>query len=90
MSVSGANFFGPEPAYAAGAPRAHGTGQVVLFRKPKISDWTRTDVDILNFILILNGEQFGSSFGYEIATADVNGDGYVNLLTEDFCLMYYH
>lgn len=75
MSVSGANFFGPEASYAAGAPRAHGTGQVVLFSKRVIYDWTRNDVNILNFTLVLNGEQFGSSFGYEVASADVNGDG---------------
>ncbi|XP_026499697.1 integrin alpha-PS1 isoform X1 [Vanessa tameamea] len=80
MSVSGASFFGSEASYAAGAPRAHGTGQVVLFSKPKIDDWTRNDVDILNLIFILNGEQFGSSFGYEVAAADVNGDGLPDLL----------
>lgn len=81
MSVAGASFFGPKPSYAAGAPRARGTGQVVLFSKQIISDWDRNDVDILNFTLILNGEQFGSSFGYEVASADVNGDGYVFLFT---------
>lgn len=75
MSVTGASFFGAEPSYAAGAPRAHGTGQVVMFSKRIIADWTRVDVNILNFTLILNGEQFGSSFGYEVASADVNGDG---------------
>ncbi|CAG9561864.1 unnamed protein product [Danaus chrysippus] len=80
MSVSGANFFGSEASYAAGAPRAHGTGQVVLFSKRVISDWTRNDVNILNFTLVLNGEQFGSSFGYEVASADVNGDGLSDLL----------
>ncbi|XP_045772971.1 integrin alpha-PS1 isoform X1 [Maniola jurtina] len=80
MSVSGASFFGPKPSYAAGAPRAHGTGQVVLFSKRVIDDWTRTDVDILNFTLVLGGEQFGSSFGYEVAAADVNGDGLPDLL----------
>lgn len=80
MSVTGASFFGAEPSYAAGAPRAHGTGQVVMFSKRIIADWTSVDVNILNFTLILNGEQFGSSFGYEIASADVNGDGLPDLL----------
>ncbi|CAH4026827.1 unnamed protein product [Pieris brassicae] len=80
MSVSGASFFGDKPSYAAGAPRAHGTGQVVVFSKRVINDWARTDVDILNFTLLLNGEQFGSSFGYEVAAADVNGDGLPDLL----------
>jgi integrin alpha 7 len=75
MSVTGANFLGPKPSYAAGAPRASGTGQVVIFSKPIINDWTRTDIDILKVAQIFKGEQFGSSFGYEVASADVNGDG---------------
>ncbi|XP_050679811.1 integrin alpha-PS1 isoform X1 [Leptidea sinapis] len=80
MSVSGANFFGKEASFASGAPRAHGTGQVVIFSKRVIDDWTRTDVDILNYTLLLSGEQFGSSFGYEVCSADVNGDGLPDLL----------
>ncbi|XP_041979376.1 integrin alpha-PS1 isoform X2 [Aricia agestis] len=79
MSVSGASFFGSHPSYAAGAPRARGTGQVVLFSKNVIKDWGDY-VDLLNFTLILSGEQFGSSFGYEVASADVNGDGLPDLL----------
>lgn len=75
MSVTGAKFFGAPNSYAAGAPRAHGTGQVVIFSKRIIDDWTSPDINILNFTLLLNGEQFGSSFGYEVASADVNGDG---------------
>ncbi|RVE45363.1 hypothetical protein evm_009992 [Chilo suppressalis] len=80
MSVTGANFFVDKPSYAAGAPRASGTGQVVIFSKPIIKDWTRTDIDILKVALIFKGEQFGSSFGYEVASADVNGDGLPDLL----------
>lgn len=75
MSVIGANFFGPKSSYAVGAPRASGTGQVVIFSKPIIEDWTRTDIDILKVTQLFKGEQFGSSFGYEISSADVNGDG---------------
>ncbi|XP_072949294.1 integrin alpha-PS1 isoform X2 [Epargyreus clarus] len=78
MSVTGASFFGSKPSFAAGAPRARGTGQVVLFSKQLINDWARPD--LLNLTLILNGEQFGSSFGYEVASADVNGDGLPDLL----------
>lgn len=68
MSVTAGQYFGPRMAYAAGAPRADGTGQVVLFTKLKPT------VTIMNVLLILKGEQFASSFGYEVATADVNGD----------------
>ncbi|XP_014367387.2 integrin alpha-PS1 isoform X1 [Papilio machaon] len=80
MSVTGAGFFNSVPSYAAGAPRARGTGQVVIFSKRVIKDWGRTDIDILEYNLTLNGEQFGSSFGYEVASADVNGDGLPDLL----------
>ncbi|KAL0883105.1 hypothetical protein ABMA27_016566 [Loxostege sticticalis] len=80
MSVIGANFFGPKSSYAAGAPRAQGTGQVVIFSKPIIKDWTRTDIDILKVTQLFKGEQFGSSFGYEVSSADVNGDGMPDLL----------
>ncbi|XP_035439524.2 integrin alpha-PS1 isoform X1 [Spodoptera frugiperda] len=81
MSVSSGNFFGGDKAsYVAGAPRAHGTGQVVIFSKLATEDWGRTDLNILNLTLLLKGEQFGSNFGYEVASADVNGDGLPDLL----------
>lgn len=80
MSVAGGMFFGNKSSYVAGAPRAQGTGQVVIFNKKDTADWGRTDLDILHFTLILKGEQFGSSFGYEVAVADVNGDGLPDLL----------
>lgn len=67
MSVAVGNFFGTGWAYAAGAPRSNGTGQVVLFTRYD----TRPDMEVT---LILDGEQFASSYGYEITSADVNGD----------------
>lgn len=68
MSVTAGQYFGSRMAYAAGAPRADGTGQVVLFTKLKPT------VSIMDVLLVLKGEQFASSFGYEVATADINGD----------------
>lgn len=74
MSVAGDRFFSNNFSYAAGAPRARGTGQVVFFNKRPNANWEMLNVDVLSVQLVLNGEQFGSSFGYEIASADVNGD----------------
>lgn len=65
MSVAVGKFFGNNVAYATGAPRSNGTGQVFILSENNAN---------LKFDLVLNGEQFASSFGYEIATADVNGD----------------
>lgn len=80
MSVTSGKFFNEKESYVAGAPRAHGTGQVVIFSKLATEDWGRTDLNILNFTLLLKGEQFGSNFGYEVASADVNGDKLPDLL----------
>ncbi|EDV91936.1 integrin alpha-PS1 isoform X2 [Drosophila grimshawi] len=66
MAVTGGRYFGEQMSYAAGAPRSNGCGQVVIFDKAKISPIPER--------MIINGEQFGSSFGYELATADINGD----------------
>ncbi|KAH8368172.1 hypothetical protein KR084_007965 [Drosophila pseudotakahashii] len=65
MSVTGGRFFG-QMSYASGAPRSEGHGQVLIFDKS-----TNNPIPVH---LTLDGEQFGSSFGYELATADVNGD----------------
>lgn len=54
-------------SYVAGAPRANGTGKVVFFRKDGKSETLRVES-------FLQGEQFASSFGYEIRAADLNGD----------------
>lgn len=45
------------------------TGQVIFYSKPKPAKDT-----LFNVQLILNGEQFGSSFGYTLIAIDVNGD----------------
>lgn len=69
MSTTAAFFLGePTMVYATGAPRANGTGQVVLLTK------LRPPVNVMDVKLVISGEQFASSFGYEIATADLNGD----------------
>ncbi|XP_011505968.1 PREDICTED: integrin alpha-PS1 [Ceratosolen solmsi marchali] len=73
MSVTVGDFFGSGLAYAAGAPRSNGTGQVVLFTR-------HFQKPIMEITLTLNGEQFASSFGYELASADVNGDKQSDLI----------
>ncbi|XP_012275249.1 integrin alpha-PS1 [Orussus abietinus] len=73
MSVTVGNFFDSRLAYAAGAPRSNGTGQVILLTR---QDY-KPDMDVS---LILDGEQFASNFGYEITSADVNGDKITDLI----------
>jgi hypothetical protein len=68
MSVTSGKYFGSKVSYAAGAPRSNGTGQVVIFTKVKKAE------SQLRVQLVLSGEQFASSYGYQIATADLNGD----------------
>jgi len=68
MSVTAGKYFGSKMSYAAGAPRANGTGQVVIFSKARKSEKQ------LHVQLVLSGQQFASSFGYQVATADLNGD----------------
>ena len=71
MSVTAGNFMNPSViSYAAGAPRSNDTGEVIIFEK-------RPQHSIMNVIAILHGEQFASSFGYELTSADLNNDGYV-------------
>lgn len=72
MAVTGGNYFGTNMSYAAGAPRSSGHGQVVIFTWAKVNPIPKSQV--------LDGEQFASSFGYELATADINGDGLPDLL----------
>ncbi|XP_020290925.1 integrin alpha-PS1 isoform X2 [Pseudomyrmex gracilis] len=73
MSVAVGNFFGKGLVYAAGAPRSNGTGQVILFIRHEF----KPEMDVA---LILNGEQFASSYGYEITSADINGDKVTDLV----------
>lgn len=74
MAVAGGRFFHPtNMSYAAGAPRSADHGQVVIFTKSPIQS---SPMDVS---LILDGEQFASSFGYELMTADINGDGLPDL-----------
>ncbi|XP_058812027.1 integrin alpha-PS1 [Topomyia yanbarensis] len=73
MAVTGGRYFGDFMSFAGGAPRSRGNGQVIIFsnrdkRNPIFKERE------------LRGEQFGSSFGYELATADVNGDHAPDLL----------
>lgn len=69
MSVAAADFFGTgNTAYATGAPRSRDTGEVLIFEKEKPSVPTMVEK------LKISGEMFTSNFGYELATADVNGD----------------
>lgn len=69
MSVAGGRFFELDDIfYAAGAPRAKLHGAVYMFhRTPK--------VELMAVYMIIEGEQFGSSFGYELLVADINKDG---------------
>ncbi|XP_013118414.2 integrin alpha-PS1 isoform X1 [Stomoxys calcitrans] len=66
MAVTGGRYFGERMSYAAGAPRSNGHGQVVIFDKDN-----RNPIPVH---MIIEGEQFASSFGYELTTADINGD----------------
>ena len=57
-----------EVSYVAGAPRSQGTGQVILFFREKVGKPS------MDFNLILNGEMFASSFGFEVLAMDINKD----------------
>lgn len=72
MAVTGGKYYGDSYSFASGAPRAEGVGQVVIFSKNNSNPMLVTQ--------IINGTQFGSNFGYELATADVNGDGLADLI----------
>lgn len=72
MSVTGGRYFGNHMSYVAGAPRANDHGQVVIFSKAQTNEMAIDQ--------IIDGEQFASNFGYELITADVNGDGLHDLI----------
>ncbi|KAF2364298.1 Integrin alpha-2 [Trinorchestia longiramus] len=73
-SVTTGYFFGDYVSYVGGAPRSNGTGQVVFFSRAKIGE------SLLVVDLILDGEMFASSFGFEILGLDINQDGFDDLL----------
>ncbi|XP_044728247.1 integrin alpha-PS1 isoform X2 [Chrysoperla carnea] len=73
MSVAAGNFFMNKTAYAAGGPRSNNTGQVIIFSKHGSDSELKVG-------LILNGDQLASHFGYEMAAADINGDGLQDLI----------
>lgn len=72
MAVTGGKYFGDSISYVGGAPRSNGHGQVVIFEK--------SGSTVMSVVKVLEGEQFASSFGYELETADINGDGLPDLL----------
>lgn len=77
MAVTGGHYYGDFMSYAAGAPRSNDHGQVVIFSKSQ----SLSNVDVtMKVSQIFDGEQFGSSFGYEVITADINGDETDDLL----------
>ncbi|XP_065163300.1 integrin alpha-PS1 isoform X3 [Atheta coriaria] len=74
MSVTGGRFFDKHKiTYVSGASRANLTGQVYFIEKIKNSNE-------MAIRLILKGVQVASNYGYELLAADVNGDGYDDLL----------
>lgn len=75
MSVTAANFYHANlTTYVGGAPRSKNHGQVILFDK------STKPARPMEVITTLDGEQFASGFGYELATADVNGDRLPDLI----------
>ncbi|XP_047738548.1 uncharacterized protein LOC108670618, partial [Hyalella azteca] len=73
-SVTTGFFFGDYVSYVGGAPRSNGTGQVVFFSRAKIGE------SLLVVDLVLDGEMFASSFGFEVLGLDINRDGLVAYL----------
>lgn len=71
MSVTGGRYGGTSMCYVAGIPRTKLGGQVSIFA------WKHNRLRIPQEFF---GEQLGSSFGYEIITADVNGDSSDDLI----------
>ncbi|KAM3621334.1 uncharacterized protein V6R79_009776 [Siganus canaliculatus] len=61
-----------ELTFVAGAPRANHTGAVVLLKKDNVYRLVPQH--------IFWGEELASSFGYSIATTDLNKDGWTDLI----------
>ena len=78
FSVASGNFFPNKQAetYVAGAPRSQTTGEVIFFERSKGSNGQLDSQ--MKILSRLKGETFASGFGYELAAADINGDGFVH------------
>ncbi|XP_030584543.1 integrin alpha-7 isoform X2 [Archocentrus centrarchus] len=61
-----------ELTFVAGAPRANHTGAVVLLKKDNVYRLVPQH--------IFWGEELASSFGYSVATTDLNNDGWTDLI----------
>ncbi|KAK5618875.1 hypothetical protein CRENBAI_009347 [Crenichthys baileyi] len=61
-----------ELTFVAGAPRANHTGAVVLLRKDNVHRLVPQH--------IFWGEELASSFGYSVATTDLNNDGWTDVI----------
>uniref|UniRef100_A0AAX7TFL5 Integrin alpha-2 domain-containing protein n=1 Tax=Astatotilapia calliptera TaxID=8154 RepID=A0AAX7TFL5_ASTCA len=61
-----------ELTFVAGAPRANHTGAVVLLKKDNVYRLVPQH--------IFWGEELASSFGYSVATTDLNSDGWTDLI----------
>lgn len=72
MSVTGGKYFNDSYTFVGGAPRSENHGQVMFFEKLKSNP--------MKMLQKLDGEQFASGFGYQMVTADVNGDNLPDLL----------
>ena len=70
MTVKISNVINGRKTYVVGAPRSREVGQVLLLQPQG---------QYLVVKLTLNGEQFGSGFGYDIAVGDFNNDGSVSI-----------
>uniref|UniRef100_A0A671T1M7 Integrin alpha-6-like n=1 Tax=Sinocyclocheilus anshuiensis TaxID=1608454 RepID=A0A671T1M7_9TELE len=58
----------------AGAPRANHSGAVVLLKKDEVKSY------MLTAEYILEGAGLASSFGYDLAVLDINGDGWHDIV----------
>lgn len=56
----------------AGAPRANHSGAVILLKKAGEAS------SKLSVEHVLQGPGLASSFGYDVAVVDLNGDGYIS------------
>ncbi|KAL3273851.1 hypothetical protein HHI36_015277 [Cryptolaemus montrouzieri] len=74
MSSEGGRFFGKNKInLVSGAPRSKNIGEVIFFDQILHEPFMEVK-------LRLRGDQFASSFGYEILATDINNDGFDDLL----------